>query len=86
MSKTPTEKSVHVQYVAILREQRGQSEETVQTSAATAKDLYAQLRKQHAFSMPVASLRVAVNDGFADWDTKLKSGDRVVFLPPVSGG
>jgi len=31
-------------------------------------------------------LRVAVNDRFGNWDQDLKSGDAVVFLPPVAGG
>lgn len=79
-------KEIHIQYFAILREQRGRDEETVQTAAATVADLYAQLRLQHAFSLPVDSLRVAVNGNFTDWDTVLNSMDQVVFLPPVSGG
>ncbi len=79
-------KEIHIQYFAILREQRGRDEETVQTAAATVEDLYAQLRLQYAFSLPVDSLRVAVNGNLTDWATALNSGDRVVFLPPVSGG
>jgi molybdopterin synthase sulfur carrier subunit len=31
-------------------------------------------------------VRVAVNRVWADWDTSLKDGDEVAFLPPVSGG
>jgi sulfur-carrier protein len=31
-------------------------------------------------------LRVAVNRAWAEWDTPLKDGDEVAFLPPVSGG
>jgi molybdopterin synthase sulfur carrier subunit len=32
------------------------------------------------------SIRVAVNQTFADSDTPLSAGDEVAFLPPTSGG
>jgi molybdopterin synthase sulfur carrier subunit len=31
-------------------------------------------------------LKVAVNRTWANWDTPLKDGDEVAFLPPVNGG
>ena len=80
------EKSIHVQYFALLREQRGESEETLRTTTQTPKELYAQLKKDHRFTLSEQSLRVSINERFADWQAELKSGDRVVFLPPVSGG
>ena len=80
------EKAIHVQYFALLREQRGQSEETLQTGAQTPRELYGQLKKDYRFTLPEQSLRVSINEQFADWQTALKSGDRLVFLPPVSGG
>jgi molybdopterin converting factor subunit 1 len=78
--------AVRVQYFATLREEAGQSAETVQTDAATVSDLYEQLDAHHDFSVPPADLRVAVNDDFADWDTALDANDLVVFIPPVAGG
>jgi len=27
-----------------------------------------------------------VNDEFCDWETPLRDGDLVVFIPPVAGG
>ena len=80
------EKMIHVQYFALLREQRGQSEETLRTGAPAPKTLYAQLKKDYRCTLPEESVRVSINDRFADWHSKLKSGDRLVFLPPVSGG
>ena len=80
------EKAIHIRYFALLREQRGQSEETLQTDAPTARELYDQLKKGHRFTLGEQSLRVSINEQFADWQTALRSGDRVVFLPPVSGG
>ena len=80
------EKRIKLQYFAGLREQRGCSEEEVETRAETAEDLYRELSDRHGFEHPQSSLRVAVNDDFTGWDTRLKPGDLVVFIPPVSGG
>jgi MoaE-MoaD fusion protein len=33
-----------------------------------------------------SALRVAVNEGYAEWDAPLQDGDVVAFLPPVAGG
>ena len=80
------ERTIHIQYFALLREQRGQSEETLRTDALTPKALYARLKKDHRFTLPEGSVRVSVNERFAPWHAELKTGDRLVFLPPVSGG
>jgi sulfur-carrier protein len=79
-------KTVLVRYFAVLREQRGLGEEKVATSAATAGELYDELRALHRFSLPAERLRVAINDEFEPWAAGLKSGDAVVFIPPVAGG
>lgn len=79
-------KTVRVQYYAILREQRGLAEERVSTPAATARELYEELRRRHGFSLPVDRLRVSVNDEFAPWTAALREGDTLAFLPPVAGG
>jgi molybdopterin converting factor subunit 1 len=78
--------TVQVQYFATLREEAGQSEEALQTGAATVAGLYEELAARHGFSVPAEDLRVAVNDDFADWDTALDANDLVVFIPPVAGG
>lgn len=79
-------RTIHLQYFALFREQRGQSEETLQTGVQTPRELYAQLKTDYRFTLPEQSVRVSINEQFADWQAELKSGDRVVFLPPVSGG
>jgi len=78
--------TVRVQYFAILREQRGVAQESLVTEAATAGDLYEELRARHGFTLPQERLRTAVNDEFAPWTTPLREGDAIVFLPPVAGG
>lgn len=79
-------KTLRIQYYAILREQAGRSEETMDTSAATPAELYAELRQRHPFQLAPAQLKVALNSEFSDWQTPLKHGDTVVFIPPVAGG
>ncbi len=77
---------VQVRYFAVLRQQRGLDAETRGTSAATARELYAELRAATPLTYPAEKLRVAINDEFAEWDRALNDGDRVAFVPPVSGG
>ena len=79
-------KRVRVQYFALLREQRGLAQESLVTEAATAGDLYEELRARHGFTLLSGQLRAAVNDEFAPWTAPLSEGDALVFLPPVAGG
>lgn len=79
-------KTVHLQYFALLREQRGLSLETLTTSAETAAQLYDELCTRHPFTLPSARLRVAINGEFAAWTTPLSEGAQIVFIPPVAGG
>jgi sulfur-carrier protein len=77
---------VRIQYFAILREQRGQNEETLATAAATPTALYEELRARHGFTLPADRIRAAVNETFVAADAPLRDGDRIVFIPPVAGG
>ena len=78
--------TVHIQYFAILREQRGVARETLSTSATTTAALYDELRTRHGFSLPRDRVRAAVDESFVAWDTPLRDGPHVVFIPPVAGG
>lgn len=77
---------VRIQYFAVLREQAGVAEETVETRAATPADLYDEVRAARGLALPRSLLRVAVNEEFCEWSQRLQPGDRVVFIPPVAGG
>lgn len=79
-------KTIRVQYFAILREQAGRTEETLDTSAATAAELYEELRARYSLQLAPSQLKVALNAEFGDWRTPLRHGDSVVFIPPVAGG
>ncbi len=77
---------VTVQYFAILREQRGLSSETLETSAATAAELYQDLRDKHSFSLKPELVKASINLNFKPLETALNDGDQIVFIPPVAGG
>jgi molybdopterin synthase sulfur carrier subunit len=79
-------KTVRIRYFAVLRDQRGLSEERVATEASTAAELYEELAKRHGFTLPANRLRVAVNDEFEAWGAPVRDADSFVFLPPVAGG
>lgn len=77
---------VSIQYFAILREQRGQTQETLATEAATPVALYEELRARHGFTLPADRVRAAVNGEFVAAATPLRPDDTIVFIPPVAGG
>jgi molybdopterin converting factor subunit 1 len=77
---------LNIRYFALMREQAGRSEETLETTARTPADLYAELTARYGFTLGQEQLKVAVNSEFSDWSRKLAAGDGVVFLPPVAGG
>lgn len=79
-------RTIHIQYYAVLREQRGLAAETRATAAADMRALYAELRTTYKFTLAPERLLVAVNDEICGWDQPLKEGDKVVFIPPVAGG
>jgi MoaD family protein len=76
---------VRVEYFAILRERAGRSSEEFETPARTVADLYDELNSRYAFPH-MGGLKVAINDEFGDWQSRLTDGDCVVFIPPVAGG
>ena len=69
-----------------MREQRGLARESLATAATTAAALYDELRPRHGFSLPVDRVRAAINEEFVAWETPLRDGQTVVFIPPVAGG
>jgi sulfur-carrier protein len=77
---------VKISYFAILRDQRGVSEEVLSFNGTTPQELYSHLQEKFGLTFKPENLRVAVNDSFAPWNTSIKNGDRVAFIPPVSGG
>jgi len=80
--------AVRTRLFARLREQAGTDAETVEVRpGSTVDEVYDALQKAHAgLEANRESVRVAVNQEFADWDAIVSDGDEVAFIPPVSGG
>ena len=53
---------------------------------ATAGELKQHLTEQFPRLAALASFLVAVNEEFAETDTRIQPGDEVAIIPPVSGG
>lgn len=78
--------SITIRYFAILKEQRGQKVEVIETDAATPEEIYKEQSVRHNLSLPLSSLRVAVNDEFSSMTHRLQDGDVIAFIAPVAGG
>ena len=81
---------MEVRYFAWLRERIGERGETLETSAATPRELIAELRERSeahdlAFS-DIAAIRVALDQTLADMDAPLAGVREVAFFPPMTGG
>ncbi len=79
-------KKIQIIYYALLRQERGLSEENLETQAETAQELYQELQQRYNFKLEHAQLKVAINSKVASWTSSLKSGDVLLFIPPVAGG
>ena len=75
-------------YCGVLRELFGaHGQEVFLAEGDTVGTLLTILREYYTRETKVwASLAVAVNDEYAGLRTRLKDGDEVALLPPVSGG
>src|SRR5712691_7349385 len=71
-----------------VKELTGHAEHSIEfADATTIEQLFALYAARHPELAKYRSSVVASrNQEFAAWDTPLRSGDEVAFLPPVSGG
>jgi molybdopterin converting factor subunit 1 len=79
---------VKVLFFGRLKDLTGYAEESAEFADATSiEQLFALYSSRHPELVKYRSSVVAsCNEEFAPWDTLLRSGDEVAFLPPVSGG
>ncbi len=77
---------VTVLYFARMAEIAGCANEIVEKAPASASALFDRVSDRHGFGFGRESVRVAVGDRMVGWDTVLRDGDEVAFIPPVSGG
>ncbi|MEO0900310.1 MAG: MoaD/ThiS family protein [Bacteroidota bacterium] len=56
------------------------------TGEATVGGLKEALLKEFPAFVDLASLRIAVNEAYAEDETPISTSDEIVLIPPVSGG
>ena len=77
---------IQVIYFAKLRELTGLDKENFSMKEGNSPgDVLASINERHKIDLGI-NFKIAVNDEFSDWDIELKDGDRLVFIPPVTGG
>ena len=79
---------INVLYFGIVRERLGRPGEVVELGAgATVDDLLSELSARHEdIAAGAGSVRVAVNQEYADGSAVLRDEDEAAIIPPVSGG
>lgn len=75
-----------ITWFGLLAERRGLACELLPAGDVTAGELYTRLASLHDLRVPAASVLVAVNDALVSPAQPLQPGDRVAFMPPMSGG
>jgi len=79
---------VKVLFFGRLKELTGHAEDSADfADGATIEQLFAlYVARYPELAKYRSSVVASRNQEFAAWDTPLRSGDEVAFLPPVSGG
>jgi len=77
---------ITVHYFAKLRDLTNKEKESIEIAInSTPKNIYKQLDR--IYGLPDnPNLKIAINDSFASWESELKDKDKLVFIPPVTGG
>ena len=79
--------TVDIQYFAQLKDAAKASGEVWTLEREdTPQSIYAKLKETHGFVLESSELRVAINDEFGSMTQTLSAGDKITFIPPVSGG
>ena len=77
---------ITVHYFAKLRDLTNKEKESIEIAIeSTPKDIYKKLNE--IYGLPDnPNLKIAINDSFASWESELEDKDKLVFIPPVTGG
>ena len=77
---------ITVHYFAKLRDLTNKEKESIEIAIeSTPKEIYKQLNE--IYGLPDnPNLKIAINDSFASWESELQDKDKLVFIPPVTGG
>ena len=77
---------ISVHYFAKLRDLANKEQESIEIPVnSTPKDIYKQLDEMYGLPN-TPNLKIAINDSFASWESELHDKDKLVFIPPVTGG
>ena len=79
-------KNINILFFGKLKETWNASKTNIQTQASSVDELYAELLKTASEEPHKASIKVAINEEFADWDSEITDQDTIALLPPASGG
>lgn len=79
-------KSINIRYFALLREEAGLENETIEVNCKSHTELYDILKARHGFSLSGQMIQVAVDDEFCCMTDYVRTGSTIVFIPPVAGG
>lgn len=78
--------NISVLYFASLADKAGIDEEMMAVASDDLIQIYHMLSDKYHFDLSKDKLSVAVNHHFVDWQTKVREGDIIAFIPPVAGG
>ena len=77
---------IKILYFASLQESANKANEEIQTDCKTAKELYSELKDKYNFELEIDDMKVAINEAYTDFDSDIKEGDIIAFIPPIAGG
>lgn len=77
---------IELLFFAQLREEVGAASLTIDASDITVEQIKKQYLSKYNIDESLKSAMVAVNEEYAPEDTLVRAGDKVAFIPPVSGG
>ncbi|HBQ21033.1 MAG: molybdopterin converting factor subunit 1 [Deltaproteobacteria bacterium GWA2_38_16] len=78
---------VNVLYFAHLKTITQKKEEKIDLpNQSTLLELHQELKKKYPHFLDTPYLSAAINEAYTHFNTSLKEGDTVCFIPPVAGG
>lgn len=77
---------IKILYFAQLADLAGKAEESRTIDDASPAKLYAAIKQAYQFPHEFTQLQVAINHQLSAHESKLKDGDLIAFLPPMTGG
>ncbi len=75
-----------IRYFALLKDHIKKSEEEFSESFSTPLEAFNFIKKKYNLPLEANQIRIAVNDEFANLESKISENDVLVFIPPVAGG